>query len=229
MSPVTRDARDVVSELFNERSEEEKNNAYVCTIVSLLPIELTEEKPHLFPAVFIIPAAEKDDLTVTYIGESHHFIPDAFDERRNFKQITPPHEMARSICEDYNTAHIGTTNTAGPGLFWVHGRKTKADILKDHKKILAENRRKQTEWFNNLIAMADADWEKNHNRLAVSDLQRIAAQQMGIQKDWVASAIIENMTCPFCKAMIAKDSVKCFNCKEIVNVEAYKALTQGVA
>lgn len=207
-----------------------KDTGYVCTVVTLLPYEITEEKPHLFPGVFDLPAAPKDGFSLFYVGESVHFIPDAFDEKRNYRQLTPPYEMARSICEDYNCAHIGLTPNAGPGLFYLHDRLSKQQILdnKESKTLLEFYRERQKRWFHNLVAMADADWEKNHNRMAVSDLQRIAAQSLGVVKDWVSIAIQEQMSCPFCRVMIAVDSVKCANCKEVVNVEAYNKLVANV-
>lgn len=227
MSPIVRDARGTIDQLTSEPSIEQRGQAYACTVVSFVPIQLHEEKPHLFPAVYVLPAAKKNEFVLLHVGESHHFIPDPFDEKRNYKQVTPPHEMARSICDDYNTAHIGTDSESGPGLFWVHGRLTIQQVKDKHSDLLEFYQKRQTKWFHNLVSIADADWEKNKNRLAVSDLQRIAAQYLGIQKDWVIATIQENMTCPFCKALISVDSVKCYNCKEVVNPVAYKKMMEA--
>lgn len=229
MSPVARDARDEITGILQDDPfAPGRDEAYACTVVSLLPVRLSEVKPHLFPGQFDIPACKKGDLVVVHIGESHHFIPDPFDEKKNYKVITPPHEMARSICEDYGNALVGTDFQSGPALFWVHQRLSSAQVAEKHHKLISQYKERQKNWFDNLIAMADADWEKNKNRMAVSDLQRTAANHHGIIKDWVTITPMENISCVFCRTMISVDSIKCANCKEVVNPEAYKRLQKEI-
>lgn len=227
---VTRDAREQVLGVLDQIDPfaPDRNTGYACTVVSLLPVKLSEVKPHLFPGQFDIPACPKGEIVVIHVGESHHFIPDVFDEKRNYKVVTPPHEMARSICEDYGTALVGTDSDAGPALFWVHQRLSDIQVAEKHPKLISFFQERQKRWFDNLISMADADWEKNKNRMAVSDLQRVAAKYHGQTKDWVNITPMENMPCVFCKVMISVDSIKCFNCKEVVNPEAYKRLQEQI-
>lgn len=198
---------------------------YACTVVSLLPREITEEKPHLLPSTFVIPAAIYGDISLLYVEEAIHYVPNPFDDR-NLKQITMPSEMARSIVEDYVSAHIALAENCGPGLFWVEGRLTKPEIKKFHARKIIDAKERQDNWFHALCRLADADWMKNHNMMAVSDLQRLAAKSLGIKKDWVEFTMQESKPCPFCKFSIAPDSIKCINCKEIVDQVAYKKLLE---
>jgi len=194
---------------------------YACTVVSLLPIALREEKPHMLPSTFIIQASSKGDFSILHVGEGIHWIPNPLVEEgkpnSSFRQITSPGEMARSICEDYKYANISISENAEPGLFWVHGKLMKDEIRKHHSSELAIAEEKQKNWFRNLVALADADWNKNHNMLAVSDLQRKAAEYLGVNKEWVKLNPQETVNCPFCTIPIPTFAIICPNCKQVVN------------
>ena len=208
-------------------------NEYIATVVTLLPRELLEEKPHLLPGSYRIPAAEWNDIAVLHVGEGCQWIPNPLiDEGQpgaSIKQVVSPREIARSLCEDYKSAHIALGEDAAPGLFWVQGRLTKNEVKKYHPEEIKKAKRQQDNWFRNLIAMADADWMKNHNMLAVSDLQRLAARCMGVKKDWVEFAITESIACPFCTISIPSVAIVCPNCRQILNQEEYKKRSTGVA
>src|SRR6266568_620758 len=179
-----------------------RDRLYGATVVTLLPKSLLEEKPHLLPGVYNIPAATWGDIEVLHVDEGCQYIPNPLiDEGQpgaSIKQIVPPPEIARSLVDDYKSAHIALGENAAPGLFWVQGKLTKEEVKKFHAREVERARVQQTNWFRNLIAMADADWMKNHNMLAVSDLQRLAAKCLGVKKDWVEFAMQETIQCPFC-------------------------------
>ena len=210
--------------------DEEDHKAYSCTVVSLLPYELREEKPHMLPSTFIIPAASMDGkkLGILWVREGVHYIPNPLmDEGKpgaSIKQVTTPAEMARSICEDYNCAHVALGEDASPGLFWVPGRLVQRNIEKMYSKRLEAARLKQKNWFHNLCVMADADWEKNHDMRAVSDLQRLAAKNMGINRQWVEFRMEEMTRCPYCNSPLSPSAAVCGNCKEVINKTKYAKL-----
>lgn len=224
---MTDQATEDVTKLFEPKEDKPVfTRKYACTVVSLIPREVFEEKPHMLPSTFRIPAAIYGDISILHVEEGTHYVPDPFSQR-SLKQVTSPAEMARSICEDYNSAHIGTSENCGPSLFWVEGRLTKNEIKQHYKAELDRAKISLRNWFHALVSMADADWQKNHNMLAVSDLQRIAAQSLGIKKDWVEFIGQETKLCPFCKFNIAIDSIKCVNCKEVVDQKAYDKIMKG--
>lgn len=196
---------------------------YACTVVSLMPVAITESKPHMLPSTFVIPAAKKGDIAILYVEEGVHFVPNPFDNN-NLRQITPAKEMARSIVDDYSSAHICLDEGCKPGLFWVEGRLTKAEIKKHYSRKINEAAEMQNHWFHALCSMADADFQRNKNMMAVSDLQREAAKYLGVQKDWVEFQMHETTPCPFCKFSIAPGSIKCINCKEVIDQKEYDKL-----
>lgn len=220
-------AKNEIEELFeNGPKRERKPTKYACTVVSLLPFELLEEKPHMLPSAFKVPAAKGYDKPgILHVEEGIHYIPNPLiDEGKpgsSIRQTTSPNEMARSIVEDYASAHVALSDNGGPGLFWVEGRLTAKQIVEEYADLLGEYKQRQKNWFRNLCALADADWQKNHNMLAVSDLQRAAARDLGIKKDWVEFVAQETMNCPFCTVAIPPAAVKCPNCSEIVDKKRY--------
>lgn len=202
----------------------EPENQYMCTVVSMLPMELEETKPHLIPGTFTIPAAPGGfDISVYHVGEAHSFVPDPILDR-NLRVGTPPHELARSLVDDYCTAHICLTDNGGPGLFWVQGKFTADQIKKKFPLKVRDAAARQLVWYNTLINMADADWEKNKDMMAVSNLQRLAAKELNIDRDWVMAKVDEMMLCPFCKSKVTTGSVKCAVCMEVIDKTAYEKM-----
>ena len=211
-----------------DTEEEHKPKKYACTVVSLLPIPLHEEKPHILPFVFKIPAAGVEGISILHVEEGISYIPNPLIEEgrpgSTITQITMPSDMAKSIVDDYRSAHIALSEDAEPGIFWVEGRWEIEEVKRKFKKQIHDCSVKQKNWFRNLVAMADTDWQKNKNMLAVSDLQRHAARALGIKKDWVDPIDFETIRCQWCKASISPEAVKCTACGEIVNADAYRAM-----
>lgn len=218
-----------VDELFAKDEELRQSpgewRKHACTIVSMLPFELNEEKPHMLPSSFRIPAAKDGKYGIAHIEEGLHYIANPLiDEGKpgsSIKQVTLPDDMARSIVDDYASAQVCLGENATPGIFWVPGRLTLKQVLENYPKLVKKYEALQLGWFRNLCSLADADWEKNHNRLAVSDLQRNAARTLGVKKEWVDFKVEETDTCPFCSTAVSKTAVKCSNCKEVLDVKRY--------
>src|SRR3990167_7876194 len=154
----------------------EDHTEYACTVVSLLPFELNEEKPHMLPSSFIVPAANGDKFGILHVREGVHYIPNPL-----------------------------------------------MDVEKFHRKRLESNRKMQKAWFHNLCIMADADWEKNHDMRAVSDLQRAAAKYLGINKEWVEFRMEEMTKCVYCNSSVSPEASICQNCHQIINRTKYEA------
>lgn len=202
------------------------NKKFACTIVSMLPFELNEDKPHMLPSSYRIPAAVNGKYGIAHIEEGIHYIPNPLIEEgkpgSSIKQTTMPDEMARSVVEDYVTAQVSLGENASPGIFFVPGRLTLKEVRENYPELISHYEELQKNWFRNLCALADADWSKNHNLLSVSDLQRAAAKSLGIVKDWVEMRVEETTACPMCKTNVNPEAIVCMNCKAILKPEQYK-------
>lgn len=215
-------------EIVNSRKDprDSRSYKYACTVVNLLPFELREDKPHMLPSCFVVPAAEGESFGILHVEEGIHYVPNPLiDEGKpgaSIKQTTLPNEMARSVVEDFAFAQVCLGESAKPGLFWVNNRLTAGQIRAEYSDLLKEYQQYQINWFRSLCAMADADWNKNHNMLAVSDLQRIAARALGVKEPWVEMQVTETANCPMCQILINPNAIVCSACKFILKPDLYK-------
>jgi len=205
---------------------------YGCTVVSLLPYSITENKPLLLPSEFVIPGADsKLGFAILHVREAIHWIPNPMvDEGKpgsSIKQTTSPAVLAESIVKDFCGSQLCLGDDARPGMFYLEGIYSPDEVQEMAKEQLAEARRLQNNWYRNLARMADADWQQNKNIRAVSDIQRFAAKAIGHKAEWV-NYIPENMPvlmkCQYCMVDVNPEVVKCPNCKEVINKEKYNAM-----
>ncbi len=187
------------------------------TVVSLMPIALSEEKPGLRPPRYHIPAAARGDFNILHIPEATYAY--YIDHHRGSLTLPEKSEIvARSIVADYIRSSILHTEEAYPGLFWVPGKLEKEAIKTLHHKELAEARAAQDAWCNILVRAADDSWRIHHRNSAVSDVQRAAARYLGARREWLEEIRMENTTeCQFCTSVISARATVCPVCRKEQN------------
>ncbi len=194
------------------------------TIISVVPFEINENKPGLYPGHFIIPSAKKDDFEMLVVDRSvHHVYMDM--DRGSLTVPTVSEEIARSICEDYSRAQLAyEKGEVEPGLFYIPGEyKDKKAVLAAHKDKIDAARARQKNWFMRLVEIADDEWNKYHSHKMISDVQRYAAEFLGLEREWNVKGQVESLTqCPACKSQITVGALVCSVCRTIVNPEEYK-------
>ena len=198
-----------------------------CTVVSLVPWEIREEKPGLIPNSFYLPASDMKVPSVLSVGTSRHYV--YLDQDRGHLPVrTPSTEVASSIVRDYVNAQQRVSPDAQPALFWVPSEKTAIQIVKDHQDLITEALLKQSLWFVAVCQQADDDWAKYHRHTVVSDLQRRMAQILGWnpeQHEWMAPNVTAIGTrCPACGTLAMMGAVICAQCNCVLDAEKYKTL-----
>lgn len=202
------------------------------TVVSTLPIEINESKPGLIPGTFVIPPCKKDDFSLLVIDDCQTVHLNPNPDMPNMIIPEPAERVAKAIVRDYRDSAMGTSSrqesdgSVGiPGLFYVVGNVNKSDILTKHKDLLEQARKNTQTWFKNLVAQADDDWVKTKQRRMITDLARVACNNLGLEREWNYDSLSnQSMTCPWCRSAINPESIKCANCLEIVNQAAYDKL-----
>ena len=114
-----------------------------CTIVSLVPFEIREDKP-TYPGTFIIPGAKRDDFEILVVDNVHSFM--YLDENRgSLKMPIDSNEVANSIINDYENSQLFAkpSEGIGPGIFYLDGEYSKLDIKLKFKEKLEEYRQRQ--------------------------------------------------------------------------------------
>src|SRR3990167_1389770 len=197
-----------------------------CTIVSLMHKGFTSRKPTLEPGIFFIPSGSMEKPGIAVIGPSSWFL-DTDPDREIAEIVTPSNIVAESVVNDYVNGLLAfDRNGSMPGLFWVLGEKTQAQILKDHQPELKRYDTFQRQWYRNLVGLADSLLaQSNGNPLTISDDFRIAASVLGLNKPWInAFSSVELVACKLCGKLRDPNYPICANCNHIVDPEAYAKL-----
>ena len=135
------------------------------------------------------------------------------------KRAMPIQISAREIAEDIARE---LNNDSGEGSF--HGVFVAAGPEPTEPE-LADARRRLEEFQRRLVAAADLEWERTKNPMFITDLERRAARQLGLEKPWLydPKPLAE---CPVCAEKIKHGVAVCRSCGAILDRE--KAAQYGL-
>lgn len=195
-----------------------------CTVVSLFPLAISEKKPGLYPGYFDIKAAKKDDIEVLVVKSSVHF---AYldSDRGSLSVENHSAKVAKAIVLDFINASIMHSLEAHPGMFVVQGAFTKEEVkLKFPEKIIRQ-RARQEEWFKALVQAADDEWTRTRQHRSIMDIQRLAAEHLGLKREWNIIINPEDaIKCPGCQSMVNSQQVVCHVCRAVLNVIEWRKM-----
>lgn len=200
----------------------------LCTVISLVPFEISEEKPGLVPGRYVIRASDTFEPQVLHVNKALHYV--YLDETRGSLQVRDgPDEVARSIVDDYIVSQLGIEENARPALFWVPGELSVAQVKLQLSDRLSELREIQQNWFVNIARIADNDWARYHQHNVISNFQRKAAQLIGWrpeEHEWMSDKVIlKPVKCPSCGNVVEIGTVVCPACRCVLDEEKHKSLT----
>jgi hypothetical protein len=95
-----------------------------------------------------------------------------------------------------------------------------------HEDELAEARERLQLFYVSLVSSADKQWERTHNVAFISDLERRAARELRLEKDWSYEPAMRN-ECPACGERLKPNVAVCRTCGAVLNRE--KAAQWGLA
>ena len=90
---------------------------------------------------------------------------------------------------------------------------------------LAEARHRLIEFHRRLVTAADLEWERTKNPMFITDLERRAARELGVEKPWLYDAK-PLADCPVCAEKIKHGVAVCRSCGAILDRE--KAAQYGL-
>lgn len=198
------------------------------TVVSIYPVDLDETKITLQPSNYKIPAGSIEKPSLLVVGSASWWRE--VDETQPLLEIPVSSVLvAESIVRDYaNGLFMCDMDSRMPGLFFIMGEISLEKLKKEYQNQLLAAERKQKEWYRALVNQADVHWARtNGNPLSVSDLQRLAANELGMKdKPWMTNFIQPTslQNCPACGALWNKQFPICQTCKTIVNPKQFEAL-----
>lgn len=195
------------------------------TVVSLFPLPVHEKKP-LIPSIYDIPASREElrpELLVIHEGRFHVYL----DEFRGMMTIkTPAMTIAESIVRDFMDSQYMAGEDARPALWCLPGEWSIFEFSagEQYERILKEHAI-QLEWFKRLIMIADDEWAKFHQHRMITEVQKIAATRMKVNREWAIEYTPENnIDCPACGVLLNKRVAVCKDCGCIINAELYNSL-----
>lgn len=201
------------------------------TVVSILPYEIRDSKPNLYPGHFIIPAGKLTDPGLLFVEKSVFYVPMAFGAP-SLQIASGALEVANSIINDYIGALLGVDENCRPGIFvknkvFKDSKECAIECISDIQKSLGA----QQKWFHRLVSMADAEYSKHHQAESISDLQKMAARELNLRdKPWlldISQLSVNN--CPACYTPVNTNAVLCPSCRYVLNAEKYKGMTFAVS
>jgi hypothetical protein len=127
-------------------------------------------------------------------------------------------DVAKDVCEGYQTAQMGFDAHSKPGLFYVEGAYTDPDeVVKKFPKKIKEAEEMQRTWFKTLVKIADDDWARSPQHKHIGDLQRAAARYLNLERAWLDIDINSTVKCPACMSIVSTEAAVCFACKAVLD------------
>jgi zinc-ribbon domain len=157
--------------------------------------------------IFHIPACPKGEQFAILLVTARGDALDLGDNRR-FPFTISAREIAADLIQDLEPH----------GIFVCAGaRPSDAELAAAHARRL--------EWYQQLVAEADAMWARGHSYREISDMHRRAALSLGIDREWafVPQKLIE---CPACGEKVKPQVAICKHCGAVLDAE--KAAKHGI-
>lgn len=197
------------------------------TVVSIFPRAIDETKVTLQPGNFKLAPGSYDHPSILVVGSSSWWRE--IDEDQPLLEIPVGSVLiADSIVKDYANGLLGC-NMADkmPGLFFIPGAVTVAEIIAKHKQELDIALGKQRNWYKELVKIADVLWARAQgNPLVIDDLMKLAAQDLQLKdKPWLKDFnTLQLINCVSCGALRNPNFPVCQSCHTIVDPAKYKEL-----
>lgn len=132
---------------------------------------------------------------------------DRGDDHRSDIQITA-RQLAEDLAREINS-------DAGEGSFFG---VFVCEASEPTDEELIEARERLESFYRSLVASADRQWERTHNVVLISDLERRAAKALKLERDWCYEAQ-QRTECPACGEKLKAGVAVCRVCRAVLNPE----------
>lgn len=204
-----------------------KNPLDISTIISIYPQGFTEKKA-MMPEWYHVPKGSYDEPGFLVVAGASSW-REMMDTKQVIEIPISSVSVAESVIRDWMIGILEVQmGQQQPGVFFLPGEwdqeKLRSNI--DAMNVLNKARELQNRWFLALINMADALWARSGgNPLVVSDLMRVAAGLMQMDKPWLKNFQAVRMTpCPACGVMVMPGFPVCANCKTVIDPTKYASI-----
>lgn len=187
--------------------------------VTAVIVNLTEQSwtLHRSYGAYVVRGCRAGEAYTLTRVEARKAVMDLGDKRTVDVPITAA-EVAQDLCREIN-ADGGEESFFG--VFTAAGDMPAVEELHNARERL-------TAFYSRLVAGADREWERSHSYLFINDVERRAAQHLGLEKDWFYQPR-ETVECPGCGEKIKPGVAVCKTCGAILDRAKAASLGLGLA
>lgn len=194
------------------------------TMVSYYPLPFDEFVGFVYPSRYYIPASDGKHPQFLKVEDAFYLVPNLTrEDAPQIRIIVPAQELAQNMVNDFRSSSMYTGENAYPAVFYVPESVDEQTLLKKYTREVSNALEAQKRWFIRLVMAADDAWAKTKQHRMISDIQRMAANILGYDREWLR-VIQEVAKCPGCGFTVSPSQAICGNCKCIINPELYKTL-----
>ena len=190
------------------------------SLISYAKVDIHELIPDLQVSNYDLKASEGLP-TVLIVEDSFYYKPDI--DGHQDRVMVPSQQIAESIVHMHVTSQLMYRVDQHPALFAIiNAELAPKDVEKNYKDIVTDMLRRQKKWFIALVKLADDDWQLSHRHQMISGIQRIAARELGLTREWLFDIDSEELnkkdTCPFCGSnLLDSNTPICPHCGKVHN------------
>lgn len=189
------------------------------TVFSIYPKSIPVCYVTVQPSDYLIPAG-KDNAPGRLVVGPCSWWRDIDPEQPLLEIRVSALQVADSLVRDYCNARWGSNmGDSMPGLFYLPGEKTVEEMKKEAGHLLVTAIQKQRNWYRELVKQADSMWARaNGNPLAIDDTARIAAHELGLERDWRSNyKATEMVKCVACGQLRDPLFPICSHCHAVID------------
>jgi hypothetical protein len=190
-----------------------KQNGDIVALVNISTEKWPPRHRTYFGSLEIRSPESNDAFAITPIRGCNSIMD--LGDKRTMEYRIPAREIAEDIAREIN-------GDSGEGSF--HGVFVADGELPTDSE-LSDARQRLAEFHLRLVAAADLEWERTHNPMFITDLERRAARHLGFEKPWLYDPKPLD-DCPVCAEKIKHGVAVCRSCGAILDRE--KAAQYGL-
>jgi hypothetical protein len=174
------------------------------SLISISPEKWPARHRTYFGSLEIQSPAPGEGFAITPIRAARGVID--LGDKRTMEYAISAREIAEDLARELN-------GDSGEGSF--HGVFVAAGETPTEAE-LAEARGRLREFQEKLVAAADLEWERSHNPMFITDLERRAARELRLEKPWLYDPR-PMAECPVCAEKIKPGVAACRSCGAILD------------
>lgn len=195
----------------------------ISSLVSFARRDIHETIPGMVISDYSLPSNKEG--TILHVEDSFYYKPDI--DGNQDRVAVNSQQIVESIVHMHITSQLAWKSDQYPALFAIPNViATPESLKKDYKELVDKSLSAQRRWFIALVKIADDDWQQLRKHNMISDIQRTAAKELGLKREWLL-AIEDEATsgCPFCGSnLLNPEAPICPTCGKIHNPAKLKAL-----